>query len=188
MNQMVSPLALELHQAYKARQANYLAISLAPKVEERLKLIAHRREKTRVERFQATMAKNRAEREQRALRICQAATAFAYGVALAMTGRTVRSNIKIHNIQLLVANSFGITMDDMLSHRRTYANNTPRQISMYLAKKLTLRTLPEIGRCFHRDHSTVMHGVSKITAMMAADEVFRAKVEELRAAVTGRVG
>ncbi|MEC7537535.1 MAG: helix-turn-helix domain-containing protein, partial [Pseudomonadota bacterium] len=57
----------------------------------------------------------------------------------------------------------------------------PRQIAMYLAKQLTARSLPEIGRKFGgRDHTTVMHAVRKVEELKATDNGFSEDVELLR--------
>ena len=69
----------------------------------------------------------------------------------------------------------------MTSARRARAIARPRQVAMYLAKQLTSRSLPEIGRKFgNRDHTTVMHAVSRIAELMAADPAFAEDVELLR--------
>jgi chromosomal replication initiator protein len=78
--------------------------------------------------------------------------------------------VKIEDIQKLVASHFNISRGDILSSRRTTNVVRPRQIAMALAKKLTLRSLPEIGRRFGgRDHTTVLHAVRKIEALCARD-------------------
>ena len=56
----------------------------------------------------------------------------------------------------------------------------PRQIAMYLAKLLTLRSLPEIGRKFDRDHTTVMHAVRKVEELIQEDQSVAESVESLR--------
>ena len=71
--------------------------------------------------------------------------------------------VKIEDIQRAVARHYNVSRADMLSSRRTANVVRPRQIAMYLAKTLTLRSLPEIGRRFGgRDHTTVLHAVRKI--------------------------
>jgi len=86
---------------------------------------------------------------------------------LIMTGsreedRPVTHHVKISEIQRHVGLSFHIDLVDMLSHRRTKEIVTPRQVAMALCKKLTLRSLPDIGRKFdNRDHTTVLHAVRK---------------------------
>ena len=71
--------------------------------------------------------------------------------------------ITIDEIQNKVANYFNIKIDDLISSRRIRTFARPRQVAMYLTKKLTTRSLPEIGRKFGgRDHTTVIHAVKKI--------------------------
>ncbi len=78
--------------------------------------------------------------------------------------------VKIEEIQKLVASHYNVTRADILSSRRTANVVRPRQIAMYLAKVLTPRSLPEIGRRFGgRDHTTVLHAVRKIEALAKAD-------------------
>lgn len=77
---------------------------------------------------------------------------------------------KITAIQHVVARQYNISLVDLLSHRRTAAIVGPRQIAMYLAKRLTLKSLPEIGRRFNgRDHTTVLHAVRKIEGLLEHD-------------------
>ena len=76
---------------------------------------------------------------------------------------------------------YRIRMADMHSARRARAVARPRQIAMYLAKQLTPRSLPEIGKMFGgRDHTTVMHAVRRVDELRAADAAFNDDVENLR--------
>lgn len=78
--------------------------------------------------------------------------------------------ITIEEIQKKVAEHFNIRMSDMHSARRARAVARPRQVAMYLAKQLTSRSLPEIGRKFGgRDHTTVMHALKKIDELRQED-------------------
>ena len=71
--------------------------------------------------------------------------------------------ISIDKIQTMTSNFYSISLNDMLSPRRSRPLARPRQIAMYFAKKLTTRSLPEIGRKFaNRDHTTVIHACNKI--------------------------
>ena len=71
--------------------------------------------------------------------------------------------ITVDKIQNVVSNYFNILLSEMLSQRRSRPLARPRQIAMYLAKKMTTRSLPEIGRRFaNRDHTTVIHAVKKL--------------------------
>ena len=87
----------------------------------------------------------------------------------------------IEEIQRKVAEHCNIRQTDMTSARRARAVARPRQIAMYLAKQLTSRSLPEIGRKFgNRDHTTVMHAISRVTELMEKDTAFAEDVELLR--------
>jgi chromosomal replication initiator protein len=89
--------------------------------------------------------------------------------------------IKIEDIQRVVARQYNVGRSDMLSARRTANVVRPRQVAMYLAKILTLRSLPEIGRRFGgRDHTTVLHAVRKIEALVARDAQLAEEVESLK--------
>ena len=69
-------------------------------------------------------------------------------------------------------------MDDMLSKRRSRAIARPRQAAMYLAKTLTTRSLPDIGRRFGgRDHTTVIHAVKRIEALRLEDGQLNDNIE-----------
>lgn len=89
--------------------------------------------------------------------------------------------VKIEDIQRLVANHYNVSRADILSSRRTATVVRPRQIAMYLAKSLTLRSLPEIGRRFGgRDHTTVLHAVRKIEGMVAKDNDLATEIDHLK--------
>lgn len=89
--------------------------------------------------------------------------------------------IRVEDILRIVAKHYGVSRSDLLSARRTANVVRPRQIAMYLAKTLTLRSLPEIGRRFGgRDHTTVLHAVRKIDAHVAIDKVLAEEVEVLK--------
>lgn len=86
----------------------------------------------------------------------------------------------VDQIQKAVGVYCGVSRGDMLSARRTRNVVRPRQIAMYLCKKLTLRSLPEIGRKFGgRDHTTVLHAVRKIESLRQSDPIIREQVEYL---------
>lgn len=94
--------------------------------------------------------------------------------------------ITIDEIQRRVAEHYNVRLTDMHSARRARAVARPRQVAMYLAKQLTSRSLPEIGRKFGgRDHTTVMHAVRKIEEIIGEDPSFAQDVEVLRRTLTG---
>ena len=89
--------------------------------------------------------------------------------------------ITIEEIQKKVAEHFNIRLTDMHSPRRSRSVARPRQIAMYLAKSITSRSLPEIGRKFGgRDHTTVMHAVKKIEELKQEDNNFNDDIELLK--------
>ncbi|MDG1287619.1 MAG: chromosomal replication initiator protein DnaA [Rickettsiales bacterium] len=88
--------------------------------------------------------------------------------------------ITIEDIQKKVTQHYNIKMTDMQSARRSRVVARPRQVAMYLAKKLTSRSLPEIGRKFGgRDHTTVMHAVKRIDELCNSDSSIEEDVELL---------
>ena len=87
----------------------------------------------------------------------------------------------IEEIQKKVAEYFKIRLTDMSSARRARVVARPRQVAMYLAKQITQRSLPEIGRRFgNRDHTTVMHACSRVSELMGRDAALAVDVELLR--------
>jgi chromosomal replication initiator protein len=94
--------------------------------------------------------------------------------------------VTIEEIQKRVAEHFNIRVSDMHSARRARSVARPRQVAMYLAKQLTSRSLPEIGRKFGgRDHTTVMHAVRKVDELRAIDAGFAENVDLLRRMLEG---
>lgn len=95
--------------------------------------------------------------------------------------------ITIDEIQKRVAEHYNIRLADMHSARRARVVARPRQVAMYLAKQLTPRSLPEIGRKFGgRDHTTVIHAVRKVEELTAQDQSLRDDVELLRRMLQGQ--
>jgi chromosomal replication initiator protein len=110
-------------------------------------------------------------------------------VTLEMAEREVRDlirphepkRVKIEDIQRVVARQYNVSRADLLSSRRTANVVRPRQVAMYLAKTLTLRSLPEIGRRFGgRDHTTVLHAVRKIENLVGNDTTLAEEIEILK--------
>lgn len=91
-------------------------------------------------------------------------------------------HITIADIQSCVVEHFYLKPVDMVSARRSREVARPRQIAMYLAKQLTRRSLPEIGRRFGgRDHTTVIHAVRQVQKLMGEDPEIAAHVKALMA-------
>ena len=88
--------------------------------------------------------------------------------------------VSIDKIQNVTSNFFSINLQEMLSQRRSRPLARPRQIAMYLAKKLTTRSLPEIGRKFaNRDHTTVIHAVKTIEKLSQDNSLMKKNIEEI---------
>ena len=89
--------------------------------------------------------------------------------------------ITVDKIQNTVSNYFNIALSEMLSQRRSRPLARPRQIAMYLAKKMTTRSLPEIGRRFaNRDHTTVIHAVKTITRLSEQDDEMKKNINQIK--------
>ena len=89
--------------------------------------------------------------------------------------------VTVDKIQNTVSNYFNISLNDMLSQRRSRPLARPRQIAMFLSKKMTTRSLPEIGRRFaNRDHTTVIHAVKTITKLSEKDDEMKKNLVQIK--------
>jgi chromosomal replication initiator protein len=121
-------------------------------------------------------------------RLLAHASLFGRPVTLESTQEVLRDVLKaqdrkvtIEEIQKRVAEHYHLRLSEMSSARRARNVARPRQVAMYLAKQLTSRSLPEIGRKFgNRDHTTVMHACTRVTEIMGVDAGFAEDVELLR--------
>lgn len=92
----------------------------------------------------------------------------------------IKTDITVELIQEVVANYYKIKIDDMKSTTRMRAISFPRQIAMYLSRKLTTLSLPMIGQHFGgKDHTTIMHACQKIESMVQTDLVLQKELEAL---------
>jgi chromosomal replication initiator protein len=94
--------------------------------------------------------------------------------------RSRERRVTIEEIQRRVAEHYNLRFAEMTSDRRARAIARPRQVAMFLAKQLTNRSLPEIGRRFGRDHTTVMHAVRRIEELKDTDPALGEDIELLR--------
>ena len=100
---------------------------------------------------------------------------------LAENVRSARPRITIEEIQRAVCAHYRLDKAEMASKRRVRAVARPRQVAMYLAKELTPRSYPEIGRRFGgRDHSTVIHAVRTVEALRVTDSELDAEIAAIR--------
>ncbi|MEQ1725863.1 MAG: chromosomal replication initiator protein DnaA [Sphingopyxis sp.] len=104
---------------------------------------------------------------------------------LAEVARGSRARVTIEEIQRAVCAHYRIDKSEMSSQRRVRAIARPRQVAMYLAKELTPRSFPEIGRRFGgRDHSTVIHAVRTIESLRHGDADLDTDIRRIRRALT----
>jgi len=95
--------------------------------------------------------------------------------------RSSDRKVTVEEIQRKVAEHYNIRLSDMIGPKRLRTIARPRQIAMYLAKQMTTRSLPDIGRRFGgRDHTTIMHGVKKVEELRAADSQLAEDLDLLR--------
>ena len=174
----IHPTTYELRLGILQTKSESLGIDVPPKV---LEFLAHK------------ITSNVRELEGALNRIVAHVTLVGRPITLETTQEALhdllRANdrrVTIEEIQKRVAEHFNVRIADMHSARRARAVARPRQVAMYLAKQLTSRSLPEIGRKFGgRDHTTVMHAVRKIEELKATDSGFAEDVELLRRMLEG---
>jgi chromosomal replication initiator protein len=163
----------ELRVSILEAKAHSAGVPVLPKV---LEFLAHK------------ITSNVRELEGALNRLIAHANLFNRAITLESTQEVLHDILKAHDrrvtieeIQRKVAEHWNIRLTDMSSARRARNVARPRQVAMYLAKQLTSRSLPEIGRRFgNRDHTTVMHAVQRVTELMGLDASFADDVELMR--------
>ena len=169
----IHPTTYELRLGILQQKAEQMGAALPPKV---LEFLAHK------------IASNVRELEGALNRVVAHAQLVGRAITLESTQEVLHDLLKaserrisIEEIQKRVAEYFNIKLAEMSSARRSRQVARPRQVAMYLAKQLTSRSLPEIGRKFGgRDHTTVMHAVKKVEELSLSDQNFAEDIELLR--------
>ncbi len=87
--------------------------------------------------------------------------------------------LTIEEIQSAVAKKYDVTLTQILSPERTQSIVTPRQIAMYIARKYTTKSLPEIAKKFEKTHATILHGVKNITKRLDVESDLKAMLAEI---------
>jgi len=102
--------------------------------------------------------------------------------SVALAGLVARPpGLTVNEILLAVAHYYGVSMDDMTGRARNKESVKPRQVAMYLCREEMQTTLPQIGEVLGgRDHTTVMHGVEKITREVEEDDNLRREIMAIR--------
>jgi len=93
--------------------------------------------------------------------------------------REERKLFTVSGIKQQVATRYRVRVSDIDSTSRRHEVVLPRQVAMYLSRRLTARSFPELGRSFKKDHTTVMHAFEKIRDRCLSDPTFAADIEEL---------
>jgi chromosomal replication initiator protein len=93
--------------------------------------------------------------------------------------------ITVDRIQEVVSAHFRVPLQLMMSNKRSKDVAMARQVAMYLSRELTKSSLPDIGRQFHKDHTTVIHGCEKIKRLMDSDELFKSEIDQLVSRLQG---
>ena len=89
--------------------------------------------------------------------------------------------LTIEEIQNSVSNKYGVSMTQILSSERTQSIVTPRQLAMYIARKYTMKSLPEIAQKFEKTHATILHGVKSISKRLDVENDLKATLAEILA-------
>jgi chromosomal replication initiator protein len=169
----IHPTTYELRLGILQAKAEQLRVEIPPRV---------------VEFLASRITSNVRELEGAMNRIVHQATIVQKTISIDMAQEVLRDllrandrRVTIEEIQKAVVEHYSIRMGDMTSARRSRAVARPRQMAMYLAKHLTPRSLPEIGKKFGgRDHTTVMHAVRQIERLTSEDRAIADDLEALR--------
>lgn len=174
----IHPTTYELRLGILQAKAEQAPIDIPSKV---LEFLAHR------------ISSNVRELEGALTRIIAHATLVGRPVSVESAQELLRDllrandrSVTIEEIQRRVAEHYNIKLADMSSPRRARQVSRPRQIAMYMAKQLTTKSLPDIGRCFGgRDHTTVMHAVKKVEELASGDISFAEDIDLLKRMLEG---
>lgn len=162
-----------LQQKVDQNRANYGNVSIAPDV---LEFLAHR------------ITTNVRVLEGALTRLFALASLLGREITLDMTQdaladilRSSERKVTVEEIQRKVAEHYNVRLSDLIGPKRLRTIARPRQVAMYLAKHMTTRSLPEIGRRFGgRDHTTILHGVRKVEQLRAEDSQLSEDLELLK--------
>ncbi len=174
----IHPTTYELRLGILQAKAEQLGVTIPPRV---------------VEFLASRITSNVRELEGAMNRIVHQASLVEKAISIEMAQDVLKDllrandrRVTIDEIQKAVVEHYNIRMADMTSARRSRAVARPRQMAMYLAKQLTPRSLPEIGKKFGgRDHTTVMHAVRQIEKLTAEDRTLADDLEALKRKLQG---
>lgn len=90
-----------------------------------------------------------------------------------------RKRLTVEEIQSAVAKKYNVTMSQILSAERTQTLVTPRQVSMFISRKYTVHSLPEIAKSFDKSHATILHGVRTIEKRIETEPELKNSISEI---------
>jgi hypothetical protein len=97
--------------------------------------------------------------------------------------------IYVEDVVRATARHFGLTINEITSHRRTHAITRPRQIGMFVSKQLTPRSLPEIGRRWGEfDHTTVISAIKRTEQLRASEPATEKAIQDITASLKRGIG
>ena len=88
-------------------------------------------------------------------------------------------NLTIREIQQACAKKYGVTLDDIMSHERVQSLVTPRQMAMFISRKITSKGLQEIATAFGKKHATILNGVKTIRERLSNEPALKSDLEEI---------
>lgn len=94
-----------------------------------------------------------------------------------------RKRLTVEEIQSAVAKKFNVTISQILSSERTQTLVTPRQVSMFISRKFTVHSLPEIAKSFDKSHATILHGVNTIQKRLETEPELKLSITEILASL-----
>ncbi len=119
-------------------------------------------------------------------RVCAYASLTAQPISIELIRKVLREALRdpetpitLDDIQKTVAKAFEVRVSDLRSNRKLRALTVPRQVAMYLCRRLTSSSFPHIGDQFGKDHSTVIHAVRKIERQLEEDPELRVRIERI---------
>lgn len=135
----------------------------------------------------AAMRRERESKHRRVIRIVNRDVPQVLPIRREDAPLLPRRTASMNAIARAVCQHYGFTPTDVFSERRTKNLMRPRQVAYYLCKELTTQSLPCIGRVLGgRDHTTILHGVQKITRLLATDAKLAADIAAIRSALAQR--
>ena len=90
-----------------------------------------------------------------------------------------RKKLTVEEVQNCVCKKYAVSIQQILSPERTQSIVTPRQLAMYISRKFTTRSLPEIAKKFEKSHATIIHGVKNIAKRLDVEPELRVSLDEI---------